>query len=574
MKTFGTIILLLALPLLALAQTNVPTGRVVWWGRDMIQRSHYSNHTNGIIENDNEILSNVVAIAGNTWQGLLLKNDGTVFGIGNNFQGGNDIPSGLTNVISIAAEGGSYWSIRADGSMARWGNEQDEENVVAGLSNIVSVTWAGYRNYLALKTDGTVLGFRFDNPRPLVEEVEVGGQIMSNVVALAALGYTPLVLKNDGTVFDLGYQTPSKPPVQPSYEVHSNVLYEYLGAESAQLPYQYTSAEPVIIDGQALSNVVSLASGGGHALALKKDGAVVAWGNNSYDAATVPAGISNVITIAATENESLALKRDGTVVAWGNNHDGQTSVPDGLSNVVAIASAGDFSLAITTGNIPSSVFIQPHGRLEEMEQEADLVFKGQVISDSAITNVAFPDWGKPHATEFNVISVFKGNIRTNVVTFLHITGGPGAWSGSRPPQEFIFDVGRSYLVFAMQSDKADWLYSPSTNGVAKPNEFRQIMRGEIPIRTLDNRPLNDLSEKEAHWFELNLLLNDSNPTNQLYAIDKLDSMSLTGKESDEWAHSDDFKRKRVLSAIFPLTTNRNERVAARASSCFPDQKQK
>jgi hypothetical protein len=151
---------------------------------------------------------------------------------------------------------------------------------------------------------------------------------------------------------------------------------------------------------------------------------------------------------------------------------------------------------------------------------------------------------------------------------LHITGGPGAWSGSRPPQEFIFDVGRSYLVFAMQSDKADWLYSPSTNDVAKPNEFRQIMRGEIPIRTLDNRPLDNISEKEAHWLELNLLLHDSNPTNQLYAIDKLDGMCMRGDQYEEWHRSGDFKRQRVLTALLPLITNNNEQVATRAITCF------
>ena len=89
------------------------------------------------------------------------------------------------------------------------------------------------------------------------------------------------------------------------------------------------------------------------------------------------------------------------------------------------------------------------------------------------------------------------------------------------------------------------------------------------MRTLDARPLAGLSVKEAHWFELNLLLNDANPTNQLEAIDQLDRMSFALRGDDEWAHSDDFKREVVLNVLLPMTTNSNEQVANRALACFP-----
>ena len=51
----------------------------------------------------------------------------------------------------------------------------------------------------------------------------------------------------------------------------------------------------------------------------------------------MPAGLSNVVAIGAGESHSLALKRDGTLLAWGDNSFGQTNVPTGLSNVLAIA---------------------------------------------------------------------------------------------------------------------------------------------------------------------------------------------------------------------------------------------
>ena len=74
--------------------------------------------------------------------------------------------------------------------------------------------------------------------------------------------------------------------------------------------------------------------------------------------------------------------------------------------------------------------------------------------------------------------------------------------------------------------------------------------------------------KDVHWFELNLLLNDTQATNQFYAIEKLDNLSFAGRHNDAWSHSDDFERKAVLTALLPLVTNSNERVASRAISCF------
>jgi alpha-tubulin suppressor-like RCC1 family protein len=70
---------------------------------------------------------------------------------------------------------------------------------------------------------------------------------------------------------------------------------------------------------------------------LKADGTVVAWGNNDYGQTDVPVGLGNVVAIAAGDSHNLALKADGTVVAWGWNGEGETDVPEGLSNVVAVA---------------------------------------------------------------------------------------------------------------------------------------------------------------------------------------------------------------------------------------------
>lgn len=95
----------------------------------------------------------------------------------------------------------------------------------------------------------------------------------------------------------------------------------------------------------SLFNVIAIAAGGGHCLALKSNGTVVAWGKNDSFQATVPAGLTNVVAISAGASHSVALKSDGTLVAWGDNSAGQTNVP-ALKDFAAISAGVVFSAAL------------------------------------------------------------------------------------------------------------------------------------------------------------------------------------------------------------------------------------
>jgi len=202
-----------------------------------------------------------------------------------------------------------------------------------------------------------------------------------------------------------------------------------------------------------------------------------------------------------------------------------------------------------------------------MATEADLILKGQVIATTPRTNSSLPYWGKPHATTIHLISLLKGHSSTNDLIFWHNTSGPDAWGGGDPPSWHQFEVGKSYLLFANKLDQPGYLYTPPPDATNRPSEFRQLDHDGV-TSALDTRPLTTVSVKEAHWLELNLLLKDTNPTNQAYAISKLDTLSLAGRAYDQWAHSDDFKRDAVLQAVVPLVTNHNEQVAATAIGCY------
>ena len=69
---------------------------------------------------------------------------------------------------------------------------------------------------------------------------------------------------------------------------------------------------------------------------------VIAWGNNSAGQTNVPASATNVIAVAAGSSHSLALRDDGTVISWGST----TNADAAGTNVIAIAAGALHSLAL------------------------------------------------------------------------------------------------------------------------------------------------------------------------------------------------------------------------------------
>jgi alpha-tubulin suppressor-like RCC1 family protein len=178
--------------------------------------------------------------------------------------------------------------------------------------------------------------------------------LSSPIVAIAGGNHHSLALTSDGTVWAWGDNA-------------SGQLGDGSSGGFSSVPAQVSG----------LSGIVAIAAGGDHSLALTADGTVWAWGDNTFgqlgngssgSTSVVPvqvSGLSRVVAIAAGDLHSVALKADGTVWAWGNNTFGQlgngtiggfggavnlSSVPvqaSDLSGVVAIAAGGDHSLALT-----------------------------------------------------------------------------------------------------------------------------------------------------------------------------------------------------------------------------------
>jgi len=118
-----------------------------------------------------------------------------------------------------------------------------------------------------------------------------------------------------------------------------------------------------------LENVKDISAGYNHSLAILYDNTVMAWGQNnagqigdntSNNKKLTPVKVSdlvNVISLAAGKEHSMALKKNGTVWTWGSNDKGQLGIGstqnknhpviiETLSDIVAIAAGGQHSLAL------------------------------------------------------------------------------------------------------------------------------------------------------------------------------------------------------------------------------------
>ena len=167
-----------------------------------------------------------------------------------------------------------------------------------------------------------------------------------------------LALRADGTVWAWGSNVNGQ-DVTGNGQLGAGYLG---GASSTNSPVQSLVPTQTVI--------VAIAAGDGFSLALDMTGSVWGWGGNedsvlgtnvvsgrdaSTNLPTLVAGISNVVAIAAGIDHSVALTADKRVWTWGSNSSGQLgrggadAVPaPAFSNVVAIAAGDEFTLAVTS----------------------------------------------------------------------------------------------------------------------------------------------------------------------------------------------------------------------------------
>jgi len=307
-------------------------GDVVSWGGNLF--GELGDYTS--LDSTNPVhiagLARAISVASGLYHAVALDLNGTVWAWGQNDFGqlGNDdaanaalpvqVP-GMTNVIAIAAHGfngegvfGLSSAVKADGTVWIWGQSECISDggyapmPIAGISNAIAVA-IGDCHGLALLTNGTIWmwGNGFGTPVP------ISG--LSNVVAICAGNAYSLALASNGTVWAWGQND-----------------YGQLGDGAAE----YHRDTPAMVVG--LTNVIGIAAGARHCLAVDADGRLWGWGND-YGAqlgdgglagiCSQPfqiVGVSNIVSIAAGVDGSAALDRNANLWQWGATSEGPITV--------------------------------------------------------------------------------------------------------------------------------------------------------------------------------------------------------------------------------------------------------
>lgn len=239
-----------------------------------------------------------------------------------------------TNFTAIAV-GGDHTLALAGGEVWAWGANGDGQTGqatgtaynatparIAGLTGVTAVA-AGAHHALALKSDGTVWAWGRNAQGQLGNGTVAGSSTpvqvadLTGVTAIAAGGEHSLALKGDGSVWAWGGDWAGQLGNGASVTANQN--------------------KPVAVSGFAAGETIAAVKAGqAWSLALTTSGKVYVWGDNAAgqmgsqyvqkrQAPVLFSGLDDgsVLALAAGENHALALKRDGSIAVWGDNSRGQ-----------------------------------------------------------------------------------------------------------------------------------------------------------------------------------------------------------------------------------------------------------
>lgn len=277
-----------------------------------------------------------------------------------------DVSGGLGHTLFLKANG----TVLATGSN-NWGQLGDNTTqgrispaAVPGLANVVAVS-AGNLHSLALLSNGTVMAWGQNTSGQVTDDggppvlIPVLRSGLSNVIAIDAGRDHSLALRSNGTVWAWGRND--------NGQIGN-------GTNSGSSGCACHPLTQVGVGAAGFNNIIAISGGDSHSMALRADGTVWVWGNNTRG--TLGNGtdggnqllplqntnISGVTQIAAGWNFNIALKSDGTVFGWGYNFYGNvgngtstpllvgcscrtTPVQAAITNVIDIKTAGTHTLA-------------------------------------------------------------------------------------------------------------------------------------------------------------------------------------------------------------------------------------
>lgn len=381
-------------------------------------------------------------------------------------------------------------AIKTDGSVVGWGRIDDwygmdeipltppEPN-----SDFTSLG-VGYSHSLGLKADGSVVcwGANWDG------ELNIPSP-NSDFVSIAAGLFHSLAIKNDGSIVAWGANWDSQlngiPAPNADFVAVAAGYSHSMGLKSngSIVTWGSTWGGDLSVP-TPNSDFVAIASGVSHCLGLKSDGSIVGWGENSYGQSNVPAPNSDFVAIAAGGSHNMGLKSNGSVVCWGYNGNGQLNIPAPNSDFVAVAAGGNHSMGLKSDG--TIVCWGYNG-------------SGQCTVPSPNADFALPQQGDPEL-EVTPTSVSFAKVTTGTTADLEVTvknkaGGTlsGAVTTSAP---FSVVADGTYQLAAGASQTVKVRFAPTEEKVSTGTlEFTGSQSATIPVSGIGILPVPEFTQQ-------------------------------------------------------------------------------
>lgn len=278
------------------------------------------------------------------------RNDAGQLGNGSTVSGNDEARQKiLDDVVTVSASTSSWGqtfvgAIKKDCSLWMWGCNNWGQLGNGGLSN--TICDYGYYNTLPVHTlpmkvldDVTDVSLGGDHTAAIKSDGtlwvwggntygQLGNGDTGNVKSPLGLPYqnVPLKVMDDVAVVSAGDQFTAAIKKDGSLWMWGDNRYGQLGreAENGGWPYQPTPFK-------VLDQVSAVSTGSHHTAAIKKDGSLWVWGDNSQgqlgdstqESRRMPIKVLDGVTyISADRDNTFAVKKDGTLWGWGSNGSG------------------------------------------------------------------------------------------------------------------------------------------------------------------------------------------------------------------------------------------------------------
>ncbi len=351
------------------------------------------------------VLTSVIPFTFNT------VNAASLIAWGDNSYGQCNVPAG-NDFVKIACGGYHTVALKSDGSLAACGLNEDGQCDVPQSYDFSNIAAGGYHS-LALTTDGSLTGWgdcydlRWSEGKMLM--LKIADAIYAYAVANPngplptsifgqyppALGFYPGYL--DRTYFTGQCFSMNVTDLDPLVYTITCVAANSIRVERPDSPQMVildqndiftpifgppgTSAVP------AGNNFIDIACGKWHSAAVKSDGSLIAWKDNSHYQLEVPE-VNNFTGVSAGQWHSLAINNNGSLTAWGKGLNFAAEWSEGQDFMLKIADAiRAYADEDPYRTPPYNILGDGDGCLGF--EPGDLTGKYFVDSDFAITMVSF-----------------------------------------------------------------------------------------------------------------------------------------------------------------------------------------